>query len=325
MCSSSFSPTYYSVFTFVYLAVFDDINNVSARIKSLSRAQDSFFKKLNSMPTSILPIAASNTVQNCDDNVTSLHSAVSKLQCTLSKAVNDNIKVMTQLDKNLDNAYSSIESFGDLTDGPLSQLSSMIKDMSICLRYLLLTTIVVMYVLSRLRDNRIFENVRFFLSYLHMLIMFLPIELFICKELGKIMTSILVPSMITLNILGIFNNSILPINFQYPSVNDINANLVMPPHGSGLRIYFQNINGMRSKLMDFKVAVLEGDCDVIAIVETWLYPDILDCEFFDESVYNVYRLDRCVLKHQRGGGILIAIKSHFTTSLLPLLFPDNVD
>lgn len=97
------------------------------------------------------------------------------------------------------------------------------------------------------------------------------------------------------------------------------------PYDGGLRIYFQNINGMRSKLIDFSLAVLEEDYDVIAIVETWLYPDILTSEFFNENNYNVYRRDRCTFKHQRGGGIFIAVKSQFSSSLISLNYPDTIE
>ena len=48
---------------------------------------------------------------------------------------------------------------------------------------------------------------------------------------------------------------------------------------------------MRSKICDFKLAVLEEDYDIIAIVETWLYPDILSSEFLFENNYVTCRRD----------------------------------
>ena len=92
-----------------------------------------------------------------------------------------------------------------------------------------------------------------------------------------------------------------------------------------LHIYFQNINSMRSKICDFKLAVLEEDYDIIAIVETWLYPDILSSEFLFDNSYVTYRRDRCVNKHQRGGGILLAVKSKFISCLIPLKHCEEIE
>lgn len=82
---------------------------------------------------------------------------------------------------------------------------------------------------------------------------------------------------------------------------------------------------MRSKIQEFKLAVLEGDFDIIAIVETWLHPDILDSEIFTGNSYVIYRRDRCVDKHQRGGGVLLAVKSDLSSSLLPLKFSEGIE
>ena len=79
---------------------------------------------------------------------------------------------------------------------------------------------------------------------------------------------------------------------------------------------------MRSKLTGFKLSVLENEYDIIAIVETWLYPDILVGEFLSENDYNIFRRDRCTNRFQRGGGIFVASKSHFTSSVFPLKHTD---
>ena len=106
------------------------------------------------------------------------------------------------------------------------------------------------------------------------------------------MTSFFVPSPVTPNNYVYFNNSTLPSNSHFSLHEATNLNHISPPNLAALQIYFQNINGMRSKLIDFKLVVLENDSDVITIVETWLYPDILDSEFLDEVNYNIYMLDR---------------------------------
>ena len=140
------------------------------------------------------------------------------------------------------------------------------------------------------------------------------------------MTSFFVPSpLVTQNNYVSFNSSMPPSNPQSPLHELTKSHQISSHNFVGLQIYFENISGMRSKLTDFKLAVLENDFDVITIVETWLYPDLLVSEFFDETNYNVYRLDRCTRKSQRGGGILIAIKSSYTSSLLPLVNQDDME
>ena len=105
------------------------------------------------------------------------------------------------------------------------------------------------------------------------------------------------------------------------SISDNNAS----PSSDCLHIYFQNINGMRSKICDFKLAVLEEDYDIIVVVETWLYPDILSNEFLFDNSYVTYRRDRCVNKFQRRGGILLAVKSKFISCLVPLNHGDELE
>ena len=87
-------------------------------------------------------------------------------------------------------------------------------------------------------------------------------------------------------------------------------------------VYYQNINGMRTKLSDFKLSVIENDFDVIAIVESWLYPGILTSEFFCERQYNVFRRDRCEMMDQKGGGVFLAFHSRFQCASINLTHQD---
>lgn len=76
-----------------------------------------------------------------------------------------------------------------------------------------------------------------------------------------------------------------------------------------LRIYYQNVRGLRTKTGDFMRSVLIADYDVIILTETWLREHIFDGELFDVR-YVVYRIDRdsIITNKTLGGGCLIAVK-----------------
>lgn len=79
-----------------------------------------------------------------------------------------------------------------------------------------------------------------------------------------------------------------------------------------ISMYYQNINGMRTKLQHFYQNVLNSDYDVICLTETNLNSGIFDGEVID-SRYNVYRRDRDITSSSKesGGGVLIAVKKKF--------------
>lgn len=79
-----------------------------------------------------------------------------------------------------------------------------------------------------------------------------------------------------------------------------------------MRIYYQNVRGLRTKTSIFYKNILLNEYDVICITETWLLPAIFDLELFD-SRYNVYRCDRnyAVRGDTMGGGVLIAVHRKF--------------
>lgn len=76
-----------------------------------------------------------------------------------------------------------------------------------------------------------------------------------------------------------------------------------------LKVYYQNVRGLRTKTDAFFRSISMSDYDVILLCETWLHEHILDGELFDDR-YIVYRNDRDSLmtKKSRGGGCLIAVK-----------------
>ncbi|CAG9094421.1 unnamed protein product [Plutella xylostella] len=85
-----------------------------------------------------------------------------------------------------------------------------------------------------------------------------------------------------------------------------------------LKVYYQNVRGLRTKTDTFSRNVGLNDYDVIALTETWLYEGIYDEELFDGR-YVVWRRDRDYERTQqeRGGGVLLAIKRDLIATGLP--------
>jgi hypothetical protein len=85
-----------------------------------------------------------------------------------------------------------------------------------------------------------------------------------------------------------------------------------------LKIYFQNVRGLRTKTSDFLSNIVISDYDVIVLCETWLTCSINDSELFDNR-YFVYRRDRessTFHSGKSGGGVLIAVSKRWTSCRL---------
>ena len=85
-----------------------------------------------------------------------------------------------------------------------------------------------------------------------------------------------------------------------------------------LKIYFQNVRGLRTKTADFYLNMLTCDYDIIVLCETWLAGDILDSELFCDR-YLVYRRDRessGFHNNKSGGGVLIAVSKRLSSCRL---------
>ncbi|XP_055623223.1 uncharacterized protein LOC129766661 [Toxorhynchites rutilus septentrionalis] len=87
---------------------------------------------------------------------------------------------------------------------------------------------------------------------------------------------------------------------------------------SNLRIYYQNVRGLSTKIDAFFLSVSEEEFDLIVLTETWLDDRIFSTQLFGPS-YAVYRTDRSHLNSHksRGGGVLIAITRRLTSYLDP--------
>jgi hypothetical protein len=104
-----------------------------------------------------------------------------------------------------------------------------------------------------------------------------------------------------------FNNHKSNVFFNKPSVC-INSLL------SG---YYQNVRGLRTKLNLLKCSIPSSTHDFIIFTETWLNNNFFDNEL-GFTQHNVFRRDRTekTSPHNRGGGVLVAIKKTFNSKLL---------
>ena len=71
-----------------------------------------------------------------------------------------------------------------------------------------------------------------------------------------------------------------------------------------------NARSIRNKLDDLETLMSESNPDVVAVTETWLTPDISDCEIAI-SGYNLERADR--LGAKPGGGVAVFSRESLTT------------
>ena len=81
---------------------------------------------------------------------------------------------------------------------------------------------------------------------------------------------------------------------------------------STLRLFYQNVRGIRTKTSDVYQSVLNSNYDVLVFTETWLNNSIVSNEFVDGR-YNVFRRDRETTSSSRldGGGVLIAVSKRY--------------
>jgi len=77
-----------------------------------------------------------------------------------------------------------------------------------------------------------------------------------------------------------------------------------------LKIYFQNISGMQTKMEQVYLATPQCEFNVIVLVQTWLNINFYSNEFFDSKLCHVFRKDRDSTKTHcaRGGGVIVALR-----------------
>ena len=79
-------------------------------------------------------------------------------------------------------------------------------------------------------------------------------------------------------------------------------------HNNFPNVLVLNARSIRNKVSDLHTLLLTDSFDIIAMTETWLDQNYLDCELQLEGYY-LYRKDR---NSRRGGGVLIAVRDHIT-------------
>lgn len=80
-------------------------------------------------------------------------------------------------------------------------------------------------------------------------------------------------------------------------------------------MYYQNVRGLRTKLVELLCSAVTCDYDIIVLTETWLDYKISDVEL-GLSEYSIYRKDRSdeTSSKSRGGGVLIAVKKYIISN-----------
>lgn len=77
-----------------------------------------------------------------------------------------------------------------------------------------------------------------------------------------------------------------------------------------MSIFYQNCRGVKSKLEQLRFSLINNDCDIIALSETWLNKSIATAEFsLDDRI--CFRRDRnkLVTGKSQGGGVLLAVRN----------------
>ncbi|KAK9712905.1 hypothetical protein QE152_g24639 [Popillia japonica] len=77
-----------------------------------------------------------------------------------------------------------------------------------------------------------------------------------------------------------------------------------------VHIAYQNVNGLRTKVEEFRNGVINHHAKIICLTETNLIPDIYDAEIFPHG-YSVFRRDRVSSCKKTGGGVLVAVDDSF--------------
>lgn len=73
-------------------------------------------------------------------------------------------------------------------------------------------------------------------------------------------------------------------------------------------VYYQNVNGLRTKSNNFYQNVLNNNSEIICLTETNLSAAFFDSEFFPTS-FSIFRKDRQHESKVRGGGVIVAVSS----------------
>lgn len=85
---------------------------------------------------------------------------------------------------------------------------------------------------------------------------------------------------------------------------------------NSIKLYYQNVRGLRTKVNDIFQSILSNNFDLIFITETWLNNSFLDSEVSDAR-YDIFRYDRDTKSSDKsiGGGVMIYAKQMYQAQL----------
>lgn len=92
-----------------------------------------------------------------------------------------------------------------------------------------------------------------------------------------------------------------------------------------ISLYYQNVRGLNTKIDMFFRTISECEYDVLGLTETWLNENVSSSELFNDE-YVVFRCDRNFRESEisRGGGVLVAARSNFSSSRLDFSYITNL-
>ncbi|XP_055538336.1 uncharacterized protein LOC129725919 [Wyeomyia smithii] len=107
---------------------------------------------------------------------------------------------------------------------------------------------------------------------------------------------------------SLFNSVSRPDALSIPRI------VATPPQ---LLIYYQNVGGINSRVIDYQLACNDACYDIYAFTETWLNDNTISTLLFDDS-FTVYRQDRSSTNSNKrsGGGVLLAVRSCYESRIL---------
>lgn len=84
-----------------------------------------------------------------------------------------------------------------------------------------------------------------------------------------------------------------------------------------LNIFYQNVNGLCTKMKGYRLGVAASQYDIFVFAETRLHAKKLSSGIFESAIYNVHRHDRLQKYNaKRGGGVLVATRKALNTAVL---------
>lgn len=105
----------------------------------------------------------------------------------------------------------------------------------------------------------------------------------------------------------------------YPSHCKFNKNKIKktPPINNNIKLYYQNVRGLRTKLKMLTCSITVLEYDIYFFSETWLHESITNLELGFHN-YTIYRCDRNsnTSNNRIGGGVLIAVRNNIPSKII---------